>query len=394
VGDAFDRIKTSSDWPLQPVDSADLGDALVLASQLMVTPVPVLEVLPRDNLSVLSFHSGAHQDFYGGINIVWQCFFQLIATVTIKQHLSSLIFSDVDIAQMVRALLAMLRVTGGWLQVDGLRALSYLIFANMSRLGDFRGALLEYLLPIAKEDINVADKHENTYMRTERARMAINCLGNMCVRSSGVLEDHAPSIAWALLQALQRYSTTAKHDFRLTSTLSCCLRAIQNAVGEGIVDLEADIISIIATLRTVMAWGVGVEVDLGDLGLGPSQDETDNSDSGSYALSSLAAFGSLSVSAAPNAGSTKRAVGEAMGGPSWGSSVGVSGLFSSSSSLFSGGFEPALEETDFDSEAGGAEKRSRAPVKYSQSASKVRNYALHCIHTICKAHPKVITIRL
>jgi hypothetical protein len=29
------------------------------------------------------------------------------------------------------------------------------------------------------------------------------------------------------------------------------------------------------------------------------------------------------------------------------------------------------------------------PVKYSQSASKVRNYALHCIHTICKAHPKV-----
>jgi hypothetical protein len=132
---------------------------------------------------------------------VYGVFFRLTSASFSKKQCA---LSDQQANRLLVALLTQLRRLGqqqpqvdpkpaqGWTSVDGLRALSYLLFENSDKVADQWSALKGLLLPLVKSPPGgpvTRNAGLSPGPGDEIQRMAINCVGNMCLKGRTQPQD-------------------------------------------------------------------------------------------------------------------------------------------------------------------------------------------------------------
>jgi hypothetical protein len=204
-------------------------------------------------------------------------FFALVSLVVLRKQMIVAELSDPQLSLLVEGHLALLHGTiigssnnsgsaassslrsyhGEWVRVDGLRSLGHIVYQNGVRLVQHHNAILSLLLPLVDslthdhKDSNANSSNNSggsgmsgltggiggggsliydpsRMAQLRLGRMAINCLGNLCVKSGNTLSNHYASISTTILNAFRVFSVRARDDFRLTTMLSASLRALHN----------------------------------------------------------------------------------------------------------------------------------------------------------------------
>lgn len=193
-------------------------------------PCPVSSSLVAQSCSSLMAivgHLSRHPEVLGLPDDLLLPLYRLLVGCLLRQKLT---LTDEQLCAAVEDLVAAIRKTQGWARTDGMRVLSFVLYANGQRCVSKYSLLLELLLPNMPTSADElcqlsADSKEESSAVIEQQRMAIGCLGNLCTRAGQCIKDILPSVFRAVLTAVREVRKAAQREPRLSKVLATALRS-------------------------------------------------------------------------------------------------------------------------------------------------------------------------